>query len=57
MAEDASTDTSILTIKRLNSDSRPPKKGTRVTAMPARLLAEASLDRDEDELAAAGPIE
>lgn len=57
MAEDASTDTSILTIKRLNSDSRPPKKGTRVTAMPAALLAEASLDRDEDELTAAGPIE
>jgi hypothetical protein len=51
MAEDASTGTSVLTIKRLNSESRPPKKGTRVTAMPARLLAEASLDHDEQATA------
>jgi hypothetical protein len=55
MAEDTSTDTSVLTIKRLNSESRPPRKGTRVTAMPAWLLAEASLDRDEQ--GTAEPIE
>jgi hypothetical protein len=55
MAEDTSTDPSVLTIKHLNSDSRPPTKGTRVTRMPAGLLAEASLDRDEQ--AAAGPAE
>ncbi len=55
MAEDASTDSSVLTIKYLESDSRPPTKGTRVTRMPAGLLAEASLDRDEQ--AAAGPTE
>jgi hypothetical protein len=55
MAEDASADTSVLTIKRLNSASRPPKKGTRVTAMPVELLAEGSLDLDEQ--AAPEPIE
>jgi hypothetical protein len=55
MADEESADTSVLTIKRLNSESRPAKKGTRVTAMPAWLLAEASLDHDEQ--AAAEPIE
>jgi hypothetical protein len=55
MAEDASTDSSVLKIKHLNSDSRPPTKGTRVTRMPAGLLAEASLDRDEQVVA--GPDE
>jgi hypothetical protein len=55
MAEDASTYSSVLTIKHLDSDSRPPTKGTRVTRIPASLLAEASLDRDEQ--AVAGPAE
>jgi hypothetical protein len=55
MAEDASTYSPVLAIKHLIADSRPPTKGTRVTRMPASLLAEASLDRDER--AAAGPAE
>jgi hypothetical protein len=47
MAEDAPTDSSVLKIKHMKPGSRPPAKGTRVTRMPASLLAEATLDRDE----------
>jgi hypothetical protein len=47
MAEDASTNSSVLKIKHMNPENRPPTKGTRVTKMPASLLAEATLDHDE----------
>jgi hypothetical protein len=46
---------SVLEIKSLDSDSRAPKKGTRVTAMPAELLADCSLDREEQDPAGALP--
>ena len=47
MADDPSTDSTVLKIKHLNPESRPPTKGTRVTRIPASLLAETGLDRDE----------
>jgi hypothetical protein len=50
MAEDSSTNSSVLKIKHMNPESRPPTKGTRVTKMPASLLAEATLDRDEQTI-------
>jgi hypothetical protein len=50
MAEDAATDSSVLKIKHTKPDSRPPAKGTRVTKIPASLLAEATLDRDEQTI-------
>jgi hypothetical protein len=54
MADDPSTDSTVLKIKHMNAESRPPTKGTRVTRMPAGLLAEASLDRDEQTVARSG---
>lgn len=48
-------DGKVLAIKPLNSDSRPPKRGTRITAVPAELLAECSLDRDEQSIAEPPP--
>jgi hypothetical protein len=50
-------DRAALQIKPLAEESRPARLGTRVTRMPAEMLANSTFDREEEPVPSSSPRE
>jgi hypothetical protein len=51
------SDRPALKIKSLEEDARPARLGTRVTRMPAEMLANSTFDREEEPAPSSSPQE